>query len=313
MRFIRPLSTLGDEIRSRTEKIHFGVAPVDRKLRGLRVGEFAIIAGLPHHGKSLLAQTMVLNNPAVPILWVSPDESRAKVLGQLAAAALGRSYQDDIEPILEMRTADDRPAPECEEMLEELTEVVRREYPLFTVVGGERLGITELGIACDESAEITGQQPRVLVYDYLRQLPVPPRSDQPGWRSEALKAFGYKAGVAVVAIHQVRRLQSPKDALWPAPDMLSYEGEKEAFQILWCTREALVDPQNTDAVAEDRQPSVRVFIIKNKSGKLLLDGVNCAINPESGLVEEWTHAHTQRRRGTHVHSRYEDDDDEGRW
>lgn len=288
LQWVRPLSSLATEIRGRTEKIHTGIAGLDKKLKGFRVGEFAIIAGIPHHGKSLLALSVVHNNPGTPILWVSPDEPRAKVLSQLAAFSMGRSYDEDIEEIIE------HGGEEAEEILEEITDVLHTKYPKFVCIGGERLGIRELGQACDEFASVIGEPPKLIVYDYLRQLPV--LSDFPGARAEALKAFGYRAGIGVIAIHQVKK-GAVEYALEPDASLLSYEGEKEAFQILWCTREALVDHEEFGGDAEERQPTIRIFILKNKSGRLLKEGRLCAINHVSGLIEEWGPEHKIRRRG----------------
>lgn len=288
LQWVRPLSSLAGEIRGRTEKIHTGIPSLDKKLKGFRVGEFSIVAGIPHHGKSLFALTVVHNNPDLPILWVSPDEPRAKVLSQLAAFSMNRSYDEDIEEVIEQG------GPEAEAMLEEITDVLSERYPKFVVIGGERLGIKELGEACDEYAHVVGEPPKLIVYDYLRQLPV--LTDFPGARSEALKAFGYRAGIAVMAIHQVKK-GAVEYALEPDASLLSYEGEKEAFQIVWCTREALVDHEEFGGEAEERQPTIRVFILKNKSGRLLKEGRLCAINHTSGLIEEWGAEHKNRRRG----------------
>ena len=297
MKFVRPLSDLGSEIRSRSEKIHFGIASIDRKLRGFRVGEFGIIAGLPHQGKSLIAQTMVYNNRAVPMLWVSPDESRAKVLAQFAAVALGRSYQDDFEPILESRESDgETPTDEALDLTDEITETITREYPLLTVIGGQYLSIADLGVAVDEAHEVTGHKPKMLVFDYMSQLRLPPGFDTPNGKPDALKEFASRTEVGVIAIHQIRKLYNPFDALSPNPGMLSYGGEQQAFQIVWCAREALIDP-SAGGPPEDRQPRVRVFVLKNKNGKTQMDGVDCAIDPVTGLVEEWSERHTRRRRG----------------
>lgn len=286
--WVRPLSSLASEIRGRTEKIHTGIESIDRRLKGFRVGEFAIIAGIPHHGKSLLALTIVYNNPDVPILWVTPDEPRAKVLSQLAAFAMGRSYDEDLEEVIE------NGGPEADEILEQITDTLRERFPKFVVIGGERLGIKELGEACDEFTTVVGEPPKLLVYDYLRQLPT--ASDFPGARSEALKAFGYKAGIGILAIHQVKK-GAFEFALEPDASLLSYEGEKEAFQILWATREALINREEFGGEPEERQPTIRVFILKNKSGRLLKEGKLCAINRVSGLIEEWGAEHKSRRRG----------------
>lgn len=294
MKFVRPLSTLGEEIRRRSEKIHTGISGVDKYLNGIRVGELTMLAGLPHHGKSLLALTTIHNNPRLPVLWVSPDESRAKVMGQLAAMAMGVNYAEDLEPVLESRTKNDHPTEAALDLSDEIQDTIRSRFPYFTVVGGERLSVTDIGVAMDEAEEICGMKPKMVVFDYLRQLTVPPNCDVPGWRSEALKAFGAKTDTAMVVINQVKRVF--REALEPHSDLLSYEGERESFQIVWCTRRALIEPQSYGGVPEDRQPKVTIFVLKNKNGKLILQGHDCAINHRSGLIEEWEPNHDRRRR-----------------
>ena len=296
LRFVRPLHTLGEEIRARSEKVHFGIPSLDRKLNGVRVGELTMVAGLPGHGKSLAVLTLVYNNPTLPILWVTPDESRAKVMGQLAAISLDLNYTEDMEPVLESRTHDDRPTHEALDMSDRITEVMRTEFPYFTVVGGERLGIPEIGVAMDEAAETTGAKPKLLVFDYLRQLQTPPRCDQPGWRSEAFKALGAKTDTGLVVINQVMK-GIYREALQPHADLLSYEGERESYQIIWATRAAILDPEKYGGIGEERQPKVTLFVLKNKNGKLMLEGKECAI-ARSGLIEDWTPRHSEIRRGS---------------
>lgn len=302
MRFVRPLSDLGSEIRSRAEKIHFGIPSIDRKLKGFRVGEFNIVAGLTHHGKSLLCQTMVWNNRAVPMLWVSPDESRAKVLAQFAATAMGRHYKNDLEPILEEREADGiTPTQAAMEMSDEVVEVVKEWFPHLIVIGNQYLTLADLGVAVDEAHEVLGERPKLMFFDYMELLRLPPGADPWNGQADALKEFAARAEVGVVAIHQVKRLQFKTDALDPDPAMLRGGGERQAFSIVWCAREALI-LQDAGGQPEERQPKVRVYIIKNKNGDLAKepDGIDCAINPTTGVVEEFNEMHMRRRRGLPV-------------
>lgn len=288
--WLKPLNL--DDLRvDHTRRITTGISTLDARLRGMFRGDLVLLAGLPHHGKSLLAQSIAVNlaTEGKGTLWLTADEDRAKVAYQLAAMNL------------------DVPADELEDDPDGPLKVMAQfDGPLRQIgIAEEVTSFQGMGQAVDEYADLHNRLPDVVVYDYVGYLQgTGGRSsyEQAGTRFDALKRFSRRlTDTVTIGIHQSNRTGAFGR---PSMQSLSHGGEQQAMQILWVENRVLlpdVYPEE-DPVWSERQPALHLWILKNKRKRngVTHDGLRHAVRP-SGAIEPWTPEHHRAARGSDWH------------
>ncbi len=256
-------------------EITTGIDAIDRKVGRLRQGDLVLVAGPAHGFKTQTMIEMVLNNPEVNFLWASPDEGAEFVYQKFLCAIYGLTSAEFDEAIMEDPSVFDEDIADIESHVV-VTSVDRPDK------------LTQVA----QQADAQLGQLHVLVFDYVESLEmgqgIPPKI---AW----LKRFGRENGLLIMAIHQSRK-EGLDLSIRPHMGMLQEAGHKEAFLILWSKR-PYIDPEDDFAIAQDEnQPSIEVYVLKNKRGRTYIKPIILAIE-DGNRVVGWTKAHTKRQRG----------------
>lgn len=265
------LTELSDE---RPSEMKLGIPTLDEMLRFHR-GDLVIIGGPAHGGKTLTAMNLILENPELKILWLTPDETHQFVLSKLLMAHLGVTVEEFSQDLHD---------PNGLEYLQDTAESLLQNVVISDESEPQRIKL----LVQEVSANLDGLD--IIVFDYVEYLEMPTTdvSAKMVW----LKDLARDTKTVMFGIHQSTK--GGLDAqVRPNMGLLSGAGHKEAFCIVWCKRE-YVDHENPVAVKEaHNQPAMEVWTLKNKRGTLIHAPIRCAIE-RGGKVVEWNDEHTAR-------------------
>lgn len=230
-----------------------GWPEIDRKLRGLRAGDFSLLVGAPHGGKTLFAMNIIFNNPDMPVLFVTADESQEKIWSQLAA----------INSNTTLETLEDD-----QELLHESVEEVLDHLSVLEVVDSE-LNSKAIGRAIDEFDDRHGVLPKLVIYDYLQVFPAEGPAD---WNARAsiLKRMASRTDIHFLALAQPKKEYYDHE---PSLSGVSGGGDQQAINMLWVERRAMMtDAYDDDDITwdDDRCPAIHVSLLKAKRGKTIM-------------------------------------------
>lgn len=189
----KPLTDAVDEFvefcQNPQNRVLTGVPELDAAMRGIAPGEFCVVLGYAHQGKTLLVVETLIQNQHHPVLMFSPDETRVLVLQKLAAALDGISVEE-----LERRI--ERGDAEAIDSLQQVAE----QFELLAVYE-EQVSIHRMEQAYHATTKAIGK-PRLVVFDYAQLLSSDEDVDA---KLTALKMWGKKHNVAMVVVHQSNR------------------------------------------------------------------------------------------------------------
>jgi len=211
-------------------RIDLGIAPLDDQMRGISAGHLALIVGYSHSGKTLVAFHAIRHNVERRVLLLTPDEPAVLVLTKFASAAWGVPAKE-----LEHRVRDADPWA-----LKVLGETIE-QFPNLLIMD-RSLTPRALNQAYDEACQAWGDEPELVVVDFLDLLQVGERS---GSKAEYIKAFTTEHLVPTIVLHQTSRSAGSKGQRMGI-DSGNYGGETVAmFQIgVWRKRNALLHELN---------------------------------------------------------------------
>ena len=271
------------------KRIDLGIAPLDEQMRGISAGHLALIVGYSHSGKTLVALHAIRHNIERRVLWYTPDEPAVLVLTKLASASWGVPAKE-----LEARVRDSDPWA-----LRVLGETIE-QFPNLLIMD-RPLTPRALNHAYEEACNAWGDEPELVVVDYLDLLQVGERS---GSKAEYVKAFTTEHVVPTIVLHQTSRSAGSRGQRMGI-DSGNFGGETVAmFQIgVWRKRNAILHElaelaQRTNPTewtlrreAELRHDldihryTITVNLNKNKRpGGDLIDEVDLEVQLETGVL-----------------------------
>lgn len=225
-RLYRPLADAADEFvrwaQSPHERVYTGIFDLDSEMRGIAPGELALITGYSHSGKTLVLLEMLKANRDKHILFFTPDEPRTLVLIKLACVMHGINALD-----LERQVASDQP-----EAVELLRRTAVEHFPHMAVFD-ESMPLSEMEKAYTEVADLWGQKPDLVVFDYLELLQGG-GEDVPS-KANTLKAWGRRHDVPLLVLHQTSR-SSGADGKRLTISSGAFGGEQQATHIIGVRR-----------------------------------------------------------------------------
>lgn len=220
----RPLVSAADEFIAWAERpqdrVYTGIPSLDKAMRGTAPGEVTLIQGFTHSGKTLVATELMLNNPNIPIMLCTPDETRPLVLTKLASAMHGVDIRD-----IERRIQQD--------------DVSARNILLETAhhfgnlaVFDDAASTTMMSRMLDEVQHATGKRPVATIFDYAALLE---GHEDVKAKITALKSWGKREGQSMFIIHQASRT-SGSGGKKMGIDSGEYGGEQQATHVIGVRR-----------------------------------------------------------------------------
>lgn len=276
-RFVRPLAGNADEglietVQNTEGRFMFGLTEIDARIRGVGPGEFCLIVGFAHSGKTQVVLQAIINNPGARVLMFTPDEVAELVLMKLVCMKHGLNAEE-----LEHRLkAGD---PEAETLVRRSARVDFRNL----IVLDEPLTLGDMTQALAEAEDFWGDEANAVIFDYLNLLRTD--ADNVEGKSESLKEWTKTVRRPVICLHQAGRGAAGKGE----PITLTsskYGGEQEAIFLIGVRRKR--DDESLDEW-ERRQHdnTVSLSVVKNKrppSKKTPVEGVDHFLCPDTGVI-----------------------------
>lgn len=276
-RFVRPLAGSADEglietVQNSEGRFMFGLTELDTRIRGVGPGEFCLIVGFAHSGKTQLVLQAILNNPDAHVLIFTPDEVSELVLMKLVCMKHGLNAED-----LERRLkAGD---PEAETLVRRAARVDFRNL----IVIDQPLSLADMTQAVEEAEDFWGAEAQAIVLDYLNLFRT--GADDVEGKSEALKDWTKVIRRPVLCLHQAGRGAAGKGE----PITMTsgkYGGEQEAIFLIGVRRRR--DDESLDEwERRQHENTVSLSVVKNKrppSRKTPVEGIDHYLDPTSGVI-----------------------------
>lgn len=223
-RFYRPLKEAADEFihwaQTPGERVYTGIKILDEAMRGTAPGEFTLIQGFTHSGKTLLATEILLNNANTNFLLFTPDETRPLVLTKLTAArhAVGA---EELEKRIQQDDGEAR----------ELLLSTAREFHQLAIFD-ETVTLLDMDRMFEEVTDAHGGRPKAVMFDYAELLE---GFDDVKACLTQLKAWGKRQKVAMFVIHQASRT-SGSSGKRMGIDSGAYGGEQQSTHVIGVRR-----------------------------------------------------------------------------
>ena len=301
----RPLRDAADEFiswaKAPNDRVYTGIRELDAAMRGTAPGELTLLQGFAHSGKTLLITELILNNPDIPLVLFTPDETRPLVLTKLTSALHGVGAEE-----LERRIqADDHAARDL------LIQTAERYCNL--AIFDESVSVVDMDNMMHEVSQAFGQRPMGVIFDYAELLEGP---DDVKSKMTALKAWGKRQHVAMFVLHQASRTSGAAGKKMQI-DSGSYGGEQQATHVVGVRRkkymhmamltmleEKIANSSNPKAIEEYKSrirqietvdlprdlDTVTVSLVKNKRPPCnLVDDIDYKIDQGTGRVRRVEH------------------------
>lgn len=298
----KPLTAAADEFIKFSEnhenRVWIGIQDLDDQIRGVAPGEFCVINGFAHNGKTVLATELLLHNEGCPLVLFTPDETRPAVLTKLAAATTGIGAEE-MERRLYQRDAEAR---------QTLLEVAERFHQL--AVYDETISLHSMTRMFREAELAFGERPKGVLFDYASLLA--DEMDVIG-KLNALKRWAKEHGVAFFCLHQNSRASGGSGAPLTM-ESVAYGGEQQATFMIGVRRkinfyrDQIIDLQakldhatNPNMIRryEDRineitfeliprhRDTISVALLKNKRPPMrLVPEVDFKLDPDTGRISK---------------------------
>lgn len=311
----RPLRDAADEFiswaKNPADRVYTGITELDAAMRGTAPGELTLFQGFAHSGKTLLITELILNNPEVPLVLFTPDETRPLVLTKLTSALHGVGAEE-----LEARIQQD------DQQARELLISTAERYGQLAIFD-ESVSVVDMDNMMEEVSAAFGRKPMGVIFDYAELLEGP---DDVKSKMTALKAWGKRQQVAMFVLHQASRTSGGGGKKMQI-DSGAFGGEQQATHVVGVRRkkymhmamltmleEKIANASNPKAIEEYKNrirqietvdlprdmDTVTVSLVKNKRPPCrLVDDIDYKIDEGTGRVRridyvDNEHGHTVR-------------------
>ena len=251
----------------------FGIPKLDAMTRGVGNGEFMIVTGAPHGGKSQIALTGVMNNPEARVLIFTPDEVAELVLAKLLAMTFNR---DSEELEMKIKAAD----PDTLRLVREAVSTIYRNL----LVVDSSLTLVEMNEAIVEAREFWGgENADCVIVDYLELLPGEGGPQGVASKAQELKRWTKAADVPMICIHQAKTTLARGEP--HGLEALRYAGAAEAIFVV----EVFRKKDSEKASADERLANANTIsfnVAKNKRPPCKTGQHDLFIDPKTGFVRE---------------------------
>ena len=246
---------LDNLIRYETEsRLSWGIEQLDEETGGIYPGDFCLIAGPPHGGKTQFGLSVFLANPTIKMAFFSPDEGHEFVLLKILRMMLNLSEVD-------MRIALRKNRSKIQPLVEDLEDRIAI-FDTKSPKDFER---------CLKIAEAKMDGLDLVVYDYIGQFG--DSIANMAWRMNFLKEKARHMDVPIIALHQSNR-SGFSSQYEPTLASLKEAGEAESFIVFW-VRGPWLKSFNGKFHADDQEliaqyqatPWRELWILKNKRGR----------------------------------------------
>jgi KaiC/GvpD/RAD55 family RecA-like ATPase len=220
----KPLSEAADAYvqfsQNPDKRIYTGITQLDAAMRGVAPGEFCIINGFAHNGKTILAVELLIRNRHLPMVFFTPDETRPAVLVKLTAATTGIGAEE-----LERRIH-----RQDKQAIDTIYQVAEEYKNLF--VFDENVTLHTMDRIWNEVCDVLGDTPAGFIFDYAHLL----REDLgDAEKLDSLKSLGKRWNVPAFALHQSSRSKGAGGAEVTI-DSGAYGGEQQATFLIGVRR-----------------------------------------------------------------------------
>lgn len=301
-KLFHPLEEAADEYiqwsKTPEERAYMGVDALDVAMRGIAPGEFCMVVGYVHSGKTVLVTQVLLNNPDQKMVLFTPDETRVLVLIKLASMVHNMSAQDMERAIANGDT-------EVEDMIRN---TARERFPNLAVFD-DSMTISKMDRAIDEVSDHWGESPKLVIFDYADLLVT---GDDVGgdtrYKMGAFKNWTKERRHPLMLLHQSSRTAG-SDGAAVTIDSGGYGGEAQSTFVIGVRRkknqyaarlmdlqgkletQANPSPRIDEQIAEARymleqhQNTITWNLVKNKRPPgALVDDLDYYIDPLTGHV-----------------------------
>ena len=222
--YYKPLGEAVDEFIRFAEnpgaRVKLGIPLLDDQIRGVAPGELCLINGFAHSGKTVLATEILLTNHNIPMMLVTPDETRPAVLAKLAAADTGVGAEE-----LERRIY------QGDAQAREILLGVAQKYHQLAVYD-DNVTIHMMDGMFKEAESAFGEKPRAVLFDYAEQLNE--ATDTKG-KIDMLKRWGKQNSIPLFVLHQASRSKGAGGQAL-GMDSGAYGGEQQATFMITVRR-----------------------------------------------------------------------------
>lgn len=259
-----------------------GLSHVDKLTGGLRPKKLNLFAGYSANGKTSLMLSLMVNNPGMPSLFITSDDTDDLVLTKLIAMSSNKSTEEVEQAGAKWRE---------KYVLENLSHVIIASPQVRSEYTSEDL-LNLYDLACDE----LGGPPEFVGFDYLSLLSVNgERSDQQFGnvkaKAQAIKRVIRNTPDSIWVVGHQCVKAAGSDCPFLTLNHLEYGGHQEADGVvIGCRRRLMTEKLDESELYEEQVcPTTNVSVMKNKvTGKTSANpkGVPYLIDPVSGLIRE---------------------------
>lgn len=295
----RPLEEAADEYiewsKRPEQRAYTGIGPLDQAMRGIAPGEFCMVVGYVHSGKTVLVTQVLLSQPQQKMVLFTPDETRVLVLIKLASMVHNMSAEDMEQAIANGDT-------EVEDLIRN---TAREAFPNLAVFD-ETMTVSKMDRAIDEVSDHWGEEPKLVLFDYADLLA---EGEDTRYKMGCFKNWTNERKVPLMLLHQSSRT-SGSDGAQVTIDSGGYGGEAQSTFVIGVRRkknqygarirdleEKLAtqtnpNPRIDEQIAEARyelrkhENTITVNLVKNKRPPArLVDDLDWHIDPLTGMIK----------------------------
>lgn len=203
------------------DRVTLGIDVLDAEMRGIAPGEFCLLVGYSHSGKTMTLMEILRHNKKNRVIYFCPDEPAPLTLVKLASVEHGVAARD-----LERKVAA-RDGAAVDLLMRTATD----SFANLSVCD-QPVGLNDMERYLAEQSDEWGDQPQLVVFDYLELLgsgeDVPSQANQ-------LKAWGRRHNVPMLVLHQTSRTSGAAGKQLTISSG-AYGGEQQATHLIGVRR-----------------------------------------------------------------------------
>lgn len=265
-------------------RVPFGYEWLDATMRGgIAPGELAVLAGGSSSGKTTLLGNIPVNSPHIPMLFCSIEMPLILLAARIFAMLEGEEY----------RTLEERIKAGADNLQYRIERELARSVPHLGLMGVGGPSVETLGKAVAEYREGWGENPRLVMIDYLDLMsPASQGVEAVKQKLVDLRSFGKAEELSVLVLHQLKR--EVLDGRHGDPVRFTdcrYAGETEADHLL-ATYRRINDPvvRAQPYLYEMYLRTIHVQALKTRSdiAPRELEGHELGFNPDTLRITNTT-------------------------
>lgn len=282
--YYRPLSEVTrDYVRWATSehpRVGTGFDFFDSRTQGgCAAGEVLMFQARSGVGKTAVAGNIVAGNRHLPTVFFSLEMHARYIAMRLAAITTGTATKR-IE--YDLRTTGRSLA------LQELVEL----YPRLAIIDKPGMSLKEMGVACQEAAQVWQEHPQLIVIDFLELIGgVPSLSAVEAVDKVArkVKDFAREQDAVVLLLHQVGRGEGGAGEEPLSMASGRYGGEISADYVLGAYRPCMRKGISADDYENERWQIFLQFLKTRGGSELHPSGFLHQFNPDTMQIGDWTY------------------------